>query len=308
MTSPSPEAEHFFPRYERLREVMGELRLPTLVPFDEEIDLLQRDCDGTAELAAIVMRTRIVVRKTWSDVVEISTALFDTLDTVAPPALRSDDPRRFESREHHYRMHDAKKQRCTLCAPIQAGLVFCGVCSGRGTRTVVNTEGDHVIVSCDQCKDGLAKCPTCEGSGESIVVEVSYASDVGIDHRRVVMPDLEGDLDDKVKAIVESITELPDALRIDLRPAVVASAYRGAIGVETPSLAGFDYMDAHARAVASVVASPEGTILREDETWGWPFLCVRWTIGKKEIDVAIVPGADGEWRAVFAGPPLLRTP
>lgn len=308
MSDTASPAERFFPRYERLREVLGELRLPTLVPFDQEIDLLQRECEGTAELAAIVMRTRIVVRKTWSDVVELSTVLFDALDTVALPPLRSDDPRRFEPREHHYRMHDAKKQRCTLCTPIKTGLVFCAVCSGVGTRMIVDAEGSPVLTKCSECTDGLAKCPTCEGSGESVVVEVSYVNDVVIDHRRVVMPDLEGDLDDKVKALVETMTELPDALRVDLKPAVVASAYRGAIGVETPSLAGFDYMDAHARAVASVVASPEGTILREDEAWGWPFLCVRWMIGKKDIDVAIVPDADGAWHAVFAGPPLLRTP
>ncbi len=296
----------FFPTFDKLRDVMGELRLPTLMPFDKEIDLLGQEPTVTAQAAAAIGYSRMLVREEWAEVVEISASTFDAIDTLAPRTPRMDDPRRFEKREYRYRSHDARRQRCTYCG-VQKGYMHCYACSGSGRATDLE-DGRVVEVPCSKCRGGYVTCTHCDGSGESVVVEVHQGTDSPIEARYVAVPSLVGDLDDKVGERIKTFATIPDTFRIDLEPSVAMSAYRGATGVTHTNFFDYGFLDAKDRARAMMPPSPENVVLREDAFWAWPFLCVRWTINGKDIDVGILSDLEGNWSAVFGGPPLHVNP
>jgi hypothetical protein len=285
--------ESLFPRYESLREKLGELRLPT----DRDIDLLALEPVARSTMAAIVLSSHMLVRKDWSEIAEVPKKILDRLEVNAPPVPRSDDRGRFDKREHRYRDPSAKEARCTLCF-LEEGLVRCGLC--HGTRMRVADDGVSQT-PCELCSaSGRTPCPNCEGVGRTFLVEIHHATDTPIHDRRVVVPSLVGDLDDQVARTIALIADLPDAFRIELQPTMVASAYRGAAGLGKPDFFGFEYLDAYDRARASVPKAPRNMILREDHAWGWPFLCVRWLVDDKNVDVGIVSDAIGNLTAVFA--------
>ena len=288
----------YFPRFDKLRTTIGSLPLPRSI-FDKEIDLLSLEPAATSSMAAVILVTRMLVRKDWTDEAELSPSDYEKLSATAPSVPRSDDPHRFLKRDYRYRGGNERRVRCTTCV-VKGGLLTCGVCEGSG-KTPSYVEHSPTGEVCTPCRgSGLAPCHVCTGTGECIVVNMHYTSDSPIEDRRVVMPSLVGDLDDNIARAIGLIPTFPEAFRVDLQPTMIASAYRGAMSAGKPELFGFDYLDAWDRARASLPKSPPNTILREDEAWGWPFLCVRWLVEGKSIDAGIVVDETGSWRAVFA--------
>jgi hypothetical protein len=87
--------------------------------------------------------------------------------------------------------------------------------------------------------------------------------------------------DDVVRSAIGTIDAFPEDFRITLEATLAQSSYRGATSVEKPAFHGYDFLDAWEGARASLESVP-GTVLRSDEAWAWPFLCLRWEIeGKK---------------------------
>lgn len=292
-------ADHFFPDPARLRAHLGELRLTTPMPFDREPDLLALAPVAISKMAAIIVSARTLVRRSWSAEVEMSERAFEALSS-RPPESAAPGGAAFDRREHRYRDHSGGRGRCTNCT-IRPGLGACGECIGTGTRFDPLARGDApVAVPCHACDHGFARCTVCEGSGLSVRTNVHHATDEPIFNRRVIVPSLTGTLGHAIRARIEAMAHVPEELRIDLAPAVVQSAYRGASGVEKPDFFGWDFLDAYDRARAMVVvASSPGTVLRVDEVWAWPFLCVRWAVDGKDVDVAFVPMPTATYAAVF---------
>ncbi len=286
----------FFPSYERLRSVFPRLTPPK--PFPTDKNLLDLEPVATSGMAAVVLQTSMLVRREWSEEVELPPSVFEKVASDPPRVPRGDDPLRFEKRDHRYHTGSIRRASCTLCFE-RSGWVTCGVCAGRGVAP------DYLDVPagtpCSVCSAGYVRCHVCEGAGACSVVNMHYATDSPIIDRRVIVPSLVGDVDDKLRNAIREV-RIPDDFLIDLQPSMVASAYRGTMSVAKPNLFGFDYLDAWDIARVSQPRPAPNTILREDHAWGWPFLCVRWELDGKNVDVGIVANEHGVWRAVFSTP------
>src|SRR5687768_15065726 len=158
--------------------------------FDKEIDLLSLEPAATSSMAAVILVTRMLVRKDWTDEAELSPSDYEKLSATAPSVPRSDDPHRFFKRDYRYRGANERRVRCTMCV-LKGGYVTCGLCAGSG-----KTPSDEVCGPCGG--SGLVPCHVCNATGECFVVNMHYTSDSPIEDRRVVMPSLVGDLDDNI--------------------------------------------------------------------------------------------------------------
>jgi hypothetical protein len=292
-----PGRVEYLPDLERLPSKLGTLRLHTPNPFDREPDVLALTPVASSKLAAIVLVRRVLVRRSWREDVEVPKTAAEALP-VEPPAVADD----WAPREHTYRVGVPEPMRCTHCA-IRPGFGPCAVCVGTGWRPSLGD--DPGMVRCD-CDRGFVRCTRCGGSATSYRVTLEHASDKTIFDRQTFVPSLVGTLTNDVRQKIDA-ADVPEALRFELAPTLVQSAYRGAMSAAQPTFEGYDFLDAYPRAIATLRASQAiaGDLRREDAAYAWPFLCLRYEVEGRFLDVAVVPDKDGRWSASATG--LTRT-
>lgn len=287
-----PGLTEYLPDLDRLAAKLGALRLHTPNPFDREPDLLALTPAAVSKLAAIVLVRRVLVRRSWREDVEMPKAAAEALP-VEPPVVAED----WSPREHTYRVGVPGAMRCTHC-PIRPGFGPCAVCVGTGKRPTFASDNPMAMVRCD-CDGGFVRCTRCDGSATSYRVTLEHASDKTIFDRQTFVPSLVGSLTNDVRWKIDAV-DAPEALRFELTPTLVQSAYRGAMSAAQPTFEGYDFLDAYARATSTLRASQAvaGGLRREDAAYAWPFLCLRYEVEGRFLDVAVVPDKDGNWSAV----------
>jgi hypothetical protein len=274
------EAERYLPTLDDLRAAAGgDERLP------RELSALEPS--STAPLAAIVLEMAMLRRESWSGAVELSETLYKKYPRGALP-----EPTTFDEASYQLvdEAHSTRAQRCTSCF-ITNGYVFCVVCGGSGARDPAGTR-------CEGCDGrGTVLCGACDGTGKTVRATIVHVNDHPIVFRRAFFPELPPGVAPRIEALLATLARTPDALRFELQPSVVGSAYRGASAVRAPDFRGHTFGGALDRAVAAVADVPRyGHVVRtEVRSYAWPVLVARYdAVAGRPRDFAIFRDESGK--------------
>jgi hypothetical protein len=246
--------------------------VPDLSRADALLAEMGRSQTADAERRALIgVAGRALLRKSWSDQVELGERIFAELCAAPEPEPALDV---IGSRNHrllHPESRNARPQRCAECWQ-KFGRSLCAACGGDGKLRVSDSSMD-----CSACAgSGSIVCPICEGSGKSVRVTIAYAEDRTADFAHVFAPDLSHALGLRLAAFIPSRRSVPAALGFELLDEQDrVDAYRGRRGVE--EYRGHRLGSALGRArhyVERVRRSPSVMASRYGAT-AWPFALLR---------------------------------
>lgn len=227
-------------------------------------------------LAAIIVAIDAVKRESWVHDVEVSEQLFAAAPRDMPPVPADYFDRACAIVDT---TSAPKRRRCSNC-PLQEGRMACPLCGGTG------------VDKCLGCAaSGFIPCASCDGTGVTLRVVMRHVNDRGIWIRRVVVPTFSVPLQEVVERFVHPSMIAPLAprrdgeapydpngrFRIELQPALVQSAYRGAGASRVPEFHGHRFDDALERAIeiARSLEKYDGIVRSEQRAYACPFLWLR---------------------------------
>jgi hypothetical protein len=212
-------------------------------------------------MAAVLVAIDALRREAWSSSVEISQAVLDRLPQDMPGPPNS-------PRESSFQVLDTnlgtRAQRCTSCG-VTDGKVLCIVCGG-------DEEG------CASCEEGWIPCSACDGTAQTFRATIRHVTDRAVRLRQVFVPRSVPQIEQAFERWLDPDRDPPPALRIDLQPTLVQSAYRGAEAVGEPEFFGHRFGDAVDRAVKSVkdFEGVDGIVFRDVRAYAYPFFWLRY--------------------------------
>jgi hypothetical protein len=203
--------------------------VPELSLADPQLARLGRSRMAEAARCGLIgVAGRAVLRKSWSDRVELSQRELAELCSAADPEARLDV---LGSRAHRMLAdgsRDATPKRCGDCWQ-ELGRARCAACEGDGKLRAGETVRD-----CPACGgSGHIVCPKCEGSGRCVPVTIAYAEDRTISFAHLFAPEIPRTLSVKLVQFVASRRSIPEVLGFDLLDEQHrVDAYRGRRGAE----------------------------------------------------------------------------
>jgi hypothetical protein len=216
-----------------------------------------------------------VLRKSWTDAVELSEAEFATVRDAPEPAANLDQAGPSQHRMLDPESRFANAGRCSSCW-VAVGKQICERCGGLGRHwppaagPVPSVPG----TPCEPCSgSGQLACATCGGSGKSVKADLIFAEDRVTPFAHVFVPDVSYGLMIALSTFLRSRSRVPDCLRFALSDDHErVDAYRGRRGHE--EYRGHQLGQTLARArhyLERVTAAPSVVRLRSSAHL-WPFV------------------------------------
>jgi hypothetical protein len=290
--------DDFLPSLERVKAKKRHIHVGRSLGLFGGKDLLASDGVTREPVCAVLVVCYAVVRTRKDSEREIGPYRANQMFRGEPPLPVTPELRNMEV------LVDARPiGPCSQCAAVgnlalRPGRLRCNECSGTGRVANTGVPMGGIIVSavveaigsvCPACQgETTIACPTCEGTGQSMLALVSAVSDTPAQFSYVYVPSLSATLEEKVEEALRSEDVIPACLRI-------AESYAG------DSVNGFALGDRLGRARDAISRAMGGgqIVVGELNLFAWPMLVLRSDDGRGSAAIFVSPR--GELRSFVEG-------
>lgn len=215
---------------------------------------------------ALAVTGRAVVRRHWTDHVELDLRTFERLSNAREPApdLQRDGPRQFSLLVGG--RSAARRAPCSACF-LEPGRQQCVACAGRGGQIA-----DEEWEPCSACDGkGWLQCTVCSGNLHTFTADVAYYQDHVTQFAHVFAPLRDLGLRGLVQEFIAARTRVPDCLAFDLdETTTTTDAYRGRRqGAEHRGVRLGATLE-HARRYVQRVRAQPSVVLTRHAAFVWP--------------------------------------